>query len=233
MITETPCPRERVKVIAGLDRFRYVRIRSGPVSGAAGQAMEAVMARRRALLVFLGASAVVLGSSIPAVASQPTLPPSSALKGLCRALQSDQGSERRLEARAFLRLEARAFRRVASLADGLGVSVDALCAGVDQPLAIVNCDLTPFEGAPSIGFVVGFGSTSGFGGQVIGGVPPYSFSATDLPAGFVFNANGSVTHVDALPGTYPFTMTVEDSIHSTLAVSVSVTYSPFALPATC
>ena len=63
----------------------------------------------------------------------------------------------------------------------------------------------------------------------IGGVPPYTFSATGLPPGTSMAANGALTGNPTQPSVYNFTVTVKDSVATTQSKSFALTVNPAAL----
>jgi len=95
------------------------------------------------------------------------------------------------------------------------------------PLQVLACDSSgPATAVSYLRFVVGLGGSNNFGGVVVGGVPPYSFSATGLDPGFSFNANGSLTYVSATLGSYTFQVRVADSAGSSVTVGAETEVVP-------
>ncbi len=66
--------------------------------------------------------------------------------------------------------------------------------------------------------------------SAIGGVPPYTYSASGLPPGISFSA-GTFSGKPTIAGTYPLTLTATDSRNLTVSVNASITVTG-ALPVT-
>jgi uncharacterized protein (TIGR03437 family) len=58
-----------------------------------------------------------------------------------------------------------------------------------------------------------------------GGVPPYTFSATGLPAGLSLSSSGTLTGIVAVPGSYAFTVKVADSGGSSLSAAFTAMFA--------
>jgi hypothetical protein len=111
-------------------------------------------------------------------------------------------------------------------ADGLSSSASFTVAIKPQPLNII----TP---GPLASVTVGAAINITF--TAFGGVPPYTFSATGtLPPGTSIAANGTLSGTTTTPGTFAFTVVVNDSVQSQPpgTKSYSITVNPLPLTVT-
>ena len=85
----------------------------------------------------------------------------------------------------------------------------------NPPLSIVTNTLPP----------IGRGDTVHVPIVAQGGIPPYSFNllSGQLPPGLAFNAQGFLDGVPTLPGVYPFTVQVTDSVGTKATKSYTIT----------
>lgn len=118
------------------------------------------------------------------------------------------------------------FSVIVTDSDGLSSSAGFTLVIKPQPLNII----TP---GPLASVTVGAAVNITF--TAFGGVPPYTFSATGtLPPGTSMAANGTLSGTTTTPGTYAFTVTVNDSAQSQPpgTKSYSITVNPLSLTVT-
>ncbi|HWC97775.1 MAG TPA: putative Ig domain-containing protein [Candidatus Sulfopaludibacter sp.] len=113
------------------------------------------------------------------------------------------------------------FTVVVTDADGLTGSGDFTLVIQPQPLSIITSSPLP-------NVVVGGLVTVKF--TAFGGVPPYSFTSTNLPPGTSLATDGTLSGTATTVGTFPFSVTVSDKGGSTPSTkSFSLTVTPGAL----
>jgi hypothetical protein len=107
------------------------------------------------------------------------------------------------------------FNVTAKVTDASGAAASATFSLtiLAAPLTITTASVSPVAvGSP---FSVDFGAN--------GGVPPYTWKATGLPAGISFSAGGTLSGAPTSPGDSPIVITVTDSTGTT--VSETLTFS--------
>ena len=107
------------------------------------------------------------------------------------------------------------------------VSSTALSVPVSPPPVIIPPTLTPlsFTSSGALGGFVPAATISG-AFEATGGTPPYTFSATGLPAGFSLNnKTGALSGTAGNPGVYSFTVQVADSESPVATANLPVSYA--------
>lgn len=103
-----------------------------------------------------------------------------------------------------------------SVTDAAGVTGNTGCVMVvTEPPTAACATISATQGTPMAPVAL----------VATGGVGPYTFSATDLPAGLAISSNGTISGTSTVSGTFAYTVTITDSMGAvgTLHCSLSVT----------
>jgi hypothetical protein len=102
-----------------------------------------------------------------------------------------------------------------SVKDAAGASAGQRFTVTIAPAAITINSTTLPNGTVGTAYSAALGAT--------GGVPPFTWSATGLPAGLTISAGGNISGTPAVPGIFAFTVTVKDSVGTTASKLNQVT----------
>jgi len=108
------------------------------------------------------------------------------------------------------------------LGTGTGPTPLAIFTG-GLPCANGVCDLTGGSG-----WIVGNFELDGF--QATGGTAPYTWTATNVPAGFTFSSAGVLQGSGSAVGTFPFSITARDAVGASTTQQLTITIRPIPAP---